>query len=233
MALSQKSRHQPRLTLLGFLAAMGAIAVVWSSNPARAEFQIGLYGGWNDSFNSDITLVQPNGTNMRLKDVPWDGASFDDPPYWGLRGIYWLNSRPNWGLMVDYNHAKVIADQSAVVSVSGMRDGIPVGPKDRVGNTFSTMEFTDGLNEIYGGAMYRWPFERWTPYVGLGVGASFPHVEIKRTGGTIETFEYQVTGVAVPYRPFTCDPGWKGRGGSTRPPLPCLGKMNWCSAKWS
>ena len=183
--------------MLGFLAAIGAIAVVWSSNPARAEFQIGLYGGWNDSFASDITLVQPNGTNMRLKDVPWDGASFDDPPYWGLRGIYWLNSRPNWGLMVDYNHAKVIADQSAIVNISGTRDGIPVGPKDRVGNTFSVMEFTDGLNEIYGGAMYRWPFERWTPYVGFGVGASFPHVEIKRTGGTIETFEYQVTGVAV------------------------------------
>ena len=58
------------------------------------------------------------------------------PPYWGVRGTYWFNSAPNWGLMIDYNHAKVIADQSAVVSVSGTRDGIPVGPKDRVGNTF-------------------------------------------------------------------------------------------------
>jgi hypothetical protein len=24
---------------------------------------------------------------MTLNDVPWDGASFDDPPYWGVRGI--------------------------------------------------------------------------------------------------------------------------------------------------
>jgi transposase-like protein len=37
--------------------------------------------------------------------------------------------------MIDYNHAKVVADESAVVSVSGTRDGIPVGPKDRVGDT--------------------------------------------------------------------------------------------------
>jgi lipid A oxidase len=127
---------------------------------------------------------------MTLNDVPWDGASFDDPPYWGVRGIWWLDARPNWGLMVDYNHAKVIADQGAVVSVSGTRDGVPVGPKDRVGNTFDIMEFTDGLNEIYAGATYRWWHARWTPYVGFGVGASFPHVEIRRT-------EYQLTGVAV------------------------------------
>ena len=59
------------------------------------------------------------------------------------------------------------------------------------------MEFTDGLNQIFFGGMYRWPFERWTPYIGLGVGASFPHVAVERAGGTIRTFEYQLTGVAV------------------------------------
>ena len=167
------------------------------STPACAEVQIGVYGGWNDSFDSDITIVQPNGTNLTLKDVPWDGASFDDPPYWGLRGIWWFDTNPNWGVMIDYNHAKVIADKGAVVSASGTRDGVTIGPKDRVGNTFRVMEFTDGLNEIYLGGTYRWQHERWTPYVGLGVGASFPHVEIQRTGSSIKTFEYQVTGVAV------------------------------------
>jgi lipid A oxidase len=179
------------------LIVVGGLAAMLAPTPASAEFQIGVYGGWNDSFDSDITLVQPNGTNMTLNNVPWDGASFDDPPYWGLRGIYWLDGKPNWGLLVDYNHAKVIADQGAIVRVSGTRDGTSIGPKDRVGNTFDIMEFTDGLNEVYAGAMYRWPFERWTPYVGLGVGGSFPHVEIRRTGANIRTFEYQVTGVAV------------------------------------
>jgi lipid A oxidase len=195
--LPKAIRRAAKAFRLGASAAMGLVALMHGSNLAAAEFQIGVYGGWNGSFDSDIHLVQPGNTNMTLKDVPWDGDSFGDPPYWGLRGIYWLDAHPNWGLMVDYNHAKVIADQGAVVSVSGTRDDTQVGPKEPVGTTFSTMEFTDGLNEIYGGAMYRWPFERWTPYVGLGVGASFPHVEIRRTGAPIRTFEYQLTGVAV------------------------------------
>jgi len=100
--------------------------------------------------------------------------------------------------MFDYSHAKVIAEKGAVVSVSGTRDGAPVGPTDRVGNTFQVMEFTDGLNEFFFGAQYRWPHERWTPYVGFGVGPSVPHVEVRRPGvGQPYTFEYQLAGVDV------------------------------------
>jgi lipid A oxidase len=33
--------------------------------------------------------------------------------------------------------------------------------------------------------------------VGFGVGASVPHVEVRRTGSTIRTFDYQLAGVAV------------------------------------
>lgn len=61
-------------------------------HPAAAEFQIGVYGGISESFDSDVTLVQPGGTNLTLYDVPWDGKSFESPPYWGVRGIYWLDS---------------------------------------------------------------------------------------------------------------------------------------------
>jgi hypothetical protein len=150
--------------------------LVLAVSPAFAEFQISGYGGWNGSFDSDIHLSQPGGTDLDFKDVPWDGDSFGAPPYWGARGTWWFNSAPSWGFMIDYNHAKVIADQSAVVGVSGTRDGVKIGPIDRVGNTFETMEFTDGLNEMFFGGQYRWLHERWTPYVGLGVGFAFPHV---------------------------------------------------------
>jgi lipid A oxidase len=176
---------------------IGMLALGLGASPAAAEFQVGVYGGISESFDSDVTLKQPNGTNLTLDEVPWDGKSFASPPYWGLRGIYWLNVNPSWGLMVDYNHAKIYSDLGATVNVSGRRDGVPLNGKDRVRNTFDILEFTDGLNEIYAGAMYRWQHQRWTPYVGLGVGLSFPHVEIKRRGANIRTFEYQVTGVAV------------------------------------
>jgi hypothetical protein len=38
--------------------------------PLWPDSQIAVFGGWNDSFDSDITLKQPNGTNMTLHDVP-------------------------------------------------------------------------------------------------------------------------------------------------------------------
>jgi len=191
-----------RLAACGFIFPGIAMAIVLglalAVSPAEAEMQIGVYGGWSESFDSDIHLSQPGGTNLTLSDVPWESESFAPPPYWGLRGTYWLNSAPNWGLMVDYNHAKVIADQSAVVGVSGTRDGLKLGPKDRVGNTFQVMEFTNGINEIFFGGQYRWMFDRWTPYVGVGVGFAFPHVEVRRVGpGQPYTYDYEVTGVAV------------------------------------
>lgn len=192
------ARPAARDIILQTLALAGMLALVFGALPAAAESQIGIYGGWTGSFDSDIHLSQPNGTNMTLNDMPWDGDSFGVPPYWGLRGTYWFDAAPNWGVMIDYNHAKVIADQGAVVGVSGSRDGVKLGSTDRVGNTFQVMEFTDGLNEIYLGGQHRWIHARWTPYVGFGVGASFPHVEVRRTGpNSPYTFEYQLDGIAV------------------------------------
>lgn len=181
----------------GAFSAMSALAVALGGTPASAEVQLGVYGGISESFDSDVTLKQPNGTNLTFYDMPWDGKSFVAPPYWGARGIYWFDASPNWGVMVDYNHAKIYSDLGASVKVSGTRNGTPVNGKDQVSNTFTTLEFTDGLNEIYLGGMYRWQHERWTPYVGFGAGLSFPHVEIQRTGSSVKTFEYQITGIAV------------------------------------
>jgi lipid A oxidase len=45
--------------------------------------------------------------------------------------------------------------------------------------------------------MYRWEHERWTPHVGFGIGASFPHVEVRRSGSKVHTHDYQLTGIAI------------------------------------
>jgi hypothetical protein len=149
------------------------LALLAGANPAAAEFQVGVYGGISESFDSDVTLVQPNGTNLTLEDVPWDGKSFVSPPYWGVRGIYWLDSRPSWGLLFDCNHAKIYSDLGALVKVKGTRDGVALSGTDRVSNTFDILEFTDGLNEFYLGSMYRWQHERWTPYAGSASACRF------------------------------------------------------------
>jgi lipid A oxidase len=194
-----RGRVAAQRTAIRRLVLAGTAALVLAASPAHAEFQVGVYGGWTESFDSDIHLSQPGGTNITLSDVPWSEVPMHAPPYWGLRGTYWFDSAPNWGLMVDYNHAKVIADKGAIVGASGTRDGVRIGPRDRVGNTFETMEFTDGINEIFFGGQYRWIGPRWTPYVGFGVGFAFPHVEVRQAPGAFNplTLDYQVTGVAV------------------------------------
>ena len=82
--------------------------------------------------------------------------------------------------LLDFNHAKVIAD-----------------PAKRAANGFSRLEFTDGINILTANVWRRWqnPASNWTPYVGAGIGLSIPHVDVESAGG--KTFEYQITGPAV------------------------------------
>lgn len=157
------------LACLALLAALG---------PARAEYVISAYGGYNFSFDSDVDLIGAPST--RRLDVEWDGRTFESgAPFYGVRATAWGNDlgRPHWGLALDYAHAKVAAD--------------PLPPGIR------TLEFTDGLNLLTLNALYRTePMGRVTPYAGLGLGVAIPHVEFQEIGGP-RTFEYQVAGPAV------------------------------------
>jgi len=66
------------------LAAAAIVAIACAASAANAE----IYGGWNGSFDSDIHLVQPGGTNMTLNDVPWyrGTAIPSERPLLGLEG---------------------------------------------------------------------------------------------------------------------------------------------------
>jgi len=135
---------------------VGAV-VLFASPAARAEFQISAYGGANTANNSDVTLNTPlvNGTF----DVDWFGDSFEAPPYWGIRGAWWLNdfNLPRWGVAIDYTHAKVKAD---------------LDDPDLHGR-FSTLELTNGLNTATLNALYRAPLgHRFTLYGGAGAGVA-------------------------------------------------------------
>ena len=197
MALLPTVRHASKPAFLGAFAAIGALAISLAGSPASAEVQVSVYGGWNESFDSDVHVTQPGGTNLEFSDISWDGVSFESPPYYGIRGTYWFNSSPNWGLMLDYTHAKVKAEGSETVGVNGTLSGAPFNGSIKTSSFFSILEFTDGLNLLLLNGVYRWPHEHWAPYVGLGAGISVPHVEYKRFDQSFRTFEYQLAGVAV------------------------------------
>jgi lipid A oxidase len=147
---------------------------------ARAEFQISVYGGANTASDSDVIFADP--TLAGTFEVDWEGDSFRRPPYYGVRGTYWLNdpSMAGWGVAVDFTHAKVKADLA-----------------DPALLPFSTLEFTNGINSLTLNGLYRMPLaDRFSIYAGAGAGASIPHVEVRVPPGP-RTFEYQVTGPVV------------------------------------
>lgn len=157
--------------VLGFMAAVST---------AQAAVQVSVYGGANTAFNSDLTYSN-NGSPV-TNNVHWVGDSFEDPPYYGLRVIYWFDNikYKNWGLGLDYTHDKVVADP------------LPPG--------YVHLEFTDGLNLVTADLFYHFLNQsRFTPYAALGAGLSIPHVEEHTVDPLfpLSTREYEVTGVAL------------------------------------
>lgn len=160
--------------------AVSALALAILPAVAMAEVELSFYGGIQGAPHSDVSItgnpVIPDGEFT----AGWEGRSFEAPPYYGIRATWWRNETLGFGL--DFTHSKVYADD-ATLATSGL----------------SRFEFSDGINIVTVNVFRRWPeaFGPMTPYVGGGVGVSVPHVEV--TGGTSETFEYQLTGPAVAF----------------------------------
>ena len=159
---------------------LAAASVVFLAVPgaARAEFLLGIYGGVSGTFDSDVD-VESGATDLTLEDVPFDGESFDNPIYYGARGTYWLEGMPSYGVMLDFTHAKAIAGESDIAP------------------TFDELQFSHGLNTLTLNGLYRHPLSWITPYAGVGLGVSVPHVEIDLAGGGSSTDGYQFGGLAA------------------------------------
>lgn len=158
-------------------------AALLAASPALAEWELSFYSGSQSAPHSglDGTIDYDSGSETDIIDinVGWEGKSFDMPPYYGFRAVNWRTDRLGYG--VDFNHAKVYADDATMSA----------------NPSFSRLEFTDGLNILTANVFYRWKEDnrRYTPYVGAGVGAAIPHVDI--TYEDNRTFGYQLTGPAI------------------------------------
>lgn len=162
-----------------FALAVAAAATLTAVS-AQAETELSFYLGAQSAPHSRITGTDPGNSVSEELDflAAWEGKSFTPPPYYGYKITFWNQSGFGWGL--DYNHAKVYADDAT-----------------REDNGFSRLEFTDGLNLITVNAYKRWDnmWGDFTPYVGAGLGVAVPHVDIESEGG--KTLGYQVTGPAA------------------------------------
>lgn len=146
------------------------------SKAQSGDLDFSLYTGLQGAADSDVSVN--DGTAFR---AGWEGKSFDLPPYYGVRGTFWLTEfgLDDIGLVADYSHSKVYADNATMAATPG----------------WTHFEFTDGLNLLTANVFYRKKIENtdFTIYGGLGAGINIPHVEVTRPSGV--TSEYQIGGV--------------------------------------
>ena len=134
------------------LALTGGVFTLIATEPATAEMGVSVYGGFQTAPHSDIEVS--DGPDFR---AGWEGKSFEMPPYYGVRGTWWMTNlgKPNLGLSVDFTHAKVYADSDTLAEAG-----------------WDHFEFSDGINLLTLNALYRMPLEgtKFVPYVGAGAG---------------------------------------------------------------
>ncbi len=189
-----RPRYCPAVLFLASLVLLPAAA--------HAQLTLTLRQGkaWVES--SDLLVQRPNGTDVLLHDLTWEDQSYRSPIYYGLGLTWWLPRHPEWGLGLDFTHAKAILDTDGSTFAFGRLDGRPIVGSVPVRDVVPALQFSHGLNLLTAGGYRRW----WAAaradrspgvsfYLGLGAGVAVPHVEAQIGG--IRTDEYQLAGPAA------------------------------------
>ncbi|MCB1511509.1 MAG: lipid A oxidase [Hyphomicrobiaceae bacterium] len=178
---------------------------------ATGESYFAGYVGNPIYYRSNVHLVRPDGTDLVLRGVGWDGDALYFPIDGGVRWVKWGGRT---GVMIDFLHNKAIARlgrgahgrrlRDAVVEevpVEGMLKGKPAPARMRLTDLFERLEFTHGHNMLFGTGLLRLAeiAPGLTPYVGAGAGFALPHTEVwfKGEGRENRTNEYQFAGPAA------------------------------------
>ena len=170
--------------LLKMRRVVAALALIAGpvSGAAAQGVELSFYGGLQSAPHSGVEITGDPIVADSDFTAGWDGRSLEAPPYYGLRATWWQGENLGFGL--DFTHSKVYADGETLAETG-----------------YERLEFSDGLNIVTLNAYYRWPgaMGTATPYVGGGLGVSYPHVELteQNATGESETFGYQMTGPAV------------------------------------
>ncbi len=175
------------------------------------ELLVAGYIGNPIYYRSKVRLTRPDGTDLDLKGVGWDGDALYFPIDGGVRAVRWGN---RFGFMIDFLHNKAVARLGKgahgrklrypvveEVEASGMLKGKPAPKRILLTDIFTRLEFTHGHNVLLATGMMRFgsPVQWIVPYAGLGAGFAIPHTEVrfKGEGRAQRTSEYQYAGPAA------------------------------------
>lgn len=176
--------------------AVAGAGATWREHlfdPARA---VGGYGGIAYTHPNTVRIKRQDG-EVTVRDFDWIGKPFEAPVYYGARVWRW-NPFGRIGTMVDFTHAKAIANPETVAKFTGSHNGKPLPKTAPVKDVFSKLEFSHGHNMLTYNGMFRLGslFGWFRPYVGAGAGVSLPHSEIGYAKENVRTYEYHFAGFA-------------------------------------
>ena len=162
-------------------------------------------------YRSDVAMQRNDGTDIKLKQMGWDGDALMPPIDGGVRSMHWYGST---GFMIDFLHNKAVSrlgkgahgrkiENGVIeeVETEGTLKGQPAPAKLKLTDLFTRFEFTHGHNVLLFNGIVRLAglSPRIRPYAGAGVGVAVPHVEVWFKDEKLEnrTNEYQYTGSAA------------------------------------
>lgn len=160
---------------------------------------------------SDVHMTRPDGTDITLKALGWDGDALKFPIDGGVRAV---TGSQSLAFMVDFLHNKAVSRlgkgahgrklANPVIEdadTAGTLKGAPAPPRVKLTDVFERLEFTHGHNVLLFTPIVRLASiaPRIRPYVGIGAGFALPHVEVWFPGESkeVRTNEYQYAGPAV------------------------------------
>lgn len=197
-------RHiQPLPIRISALGLWMYLVLLGAPDNARSEWMAGIIGGSSNTRPNDVHLIESNGTDFKIRGVHWYSESFSSPPYYGLRIVRWFHRASPWGVGVDFTHSMMISELADSVTVSGTVAGVARSGRERLWDTFSNLQFSNGHSILSANVYYRRPpatgliqsfSDRLHPYAGVGIGLAIPHVEIETF--TSRTSSYQIGGIA-------------------------------------
>ena len=166
--------------------SLGITFLVFQCAGFGANFDVSLYGGFNNAAHSSVTFSNASSSygidDGKYSVNGWKGESFESPIYYGFRLSVNQLENSDLEFALDFNHSKVKA-------------------KKLPGN-LRRLEFTDGINTLTLLAIHKInPImtmgAELNPYIGAGIGIAYPHVDVEGATGTVgKTYDYQRTGPA-------------------------------------
>jgi lipid A oxidase len=190
------------LHLLRLVVVVALAAAVWPSS-ARAEFVLDLFTGQSDTSNADVEITQPAaGNSFTVRDLAFDGKSFEDPPYYGARVAYFFEGLPWLGVGVEFFHFKVFGETGQTRQITGTLGGAPINTTAPVNSVVQRFNVSHGVNYLLFDVIARYgffrdvetyPHGRLQVYLGGGVGPVITHAETRIEGVAAEP-GYEVGG---------------------------------------